>query len=264
MWRYYTHIAITGEQIDIFPYLNAHGYFDPDYDSKDDSLKSFFLLQIPVRLYRRNIENLFEGNSEKVFFEYIDSQYVDCNVSVQGSRRKDQSDQVQFSLVRYDSEDFKKFRRLLKVGDCIVLLKYKGEFKYDLFGLKNGSEEAEALRDLNNRFYKEKNSVSKVLSQLFVRINENQTVISENLSEDELVEILKKMYKSAEEDLGDFQVCSLISFGIKFANVLKKNNIKVSNLVDKAGLNPTYKGEMQKGIKLRDSFEKNLFDITLC
>ena len=95
-----THIAITGEQIDIFPYLNAHGYFDPDYDSKDDSLKSFFLLQIPVRLYRRNIENLFEGNSEKVFFEYIDSQYVDCNVSVQGSRRKDQSDQVQFSLVR--------------------------------------------------------------------------------------------------------------------------------------------------------------------
>lgn len=37
-----THIAITGEQIDIFPFLNASGYFEPNYDSKDDSLKSFF------------------------------------------------------------------------------------------------------------------------------------------------------------------------------------------------------------------------------
>ena len=33
-----THIAITGPQMDLFPYLRAPGYFNCSYEDKDDGL----------------------------------------------------------------------------------------------------------------------------------------------------------------------------------------------------------------------------------
>lgn len=53
-----THIAITGEQMDIFPYLMADGYFNCAYDVRDEQLKKYFITQIPLRLYRSNVEAL--------------------------------------------------------------------------------------------------------------------------------------------------------------------------------------------------------------
>lgn len=255
-----THIAITGEQIDIFPFLNASGYFEPNYDSKDDSLKSFFLLQIPVRLYRKNVENLYSSDSQSDLFKLSDTQYLDTKISVQGSRRKGQSDQVQFSLPNYDSKEVKGFRKLLKTGDTIVLLKYENEFKYDLFGFKQGSEEAKTLECLRNKFFKNRDAVTKVFPQQFVYINEDPNTTPENLSEDYLVDRLKNMYRSARDG---FKACSIHSFGIVFANYIKNNKITVANLVKKADLNDSYKTELQTGIKLRESFENSLFGITL-
>ena len=49
-----THIAITGEQMDIFPYIRSSGYFDND----DAELKKYFITQIPVKLFESNITYL--------------------------------------------------------------------------------------------------------------------------------------------------------------------------------------------------------------
>ena len=56
-----THIAITGPQMDIFPYLMANGYFNCEYADKDEDLKKYFIAQVPLRLYRSNIEELSDG-----------------------------------------------------------------------------------------------------------------------------------------------------------------------------------------------------------
>lgn len=37
-----THIAISGEQMNMFPYLMADGYFNCDYSEKDEQLKIFY------------------------------------------------------------------------------------------------------------------------------------------------------------------------------------------------------------------------------
>ena len=43
-----THIAITGDQVNLFPYIRAQGYFDKPYSEADKDLKKYFVLQIPV------------------------------------------------------------------------------------------------------------------------------------------------------------------------------------------------------------------------
>ena len=42
-----THIAITGAQMDIFPYLCADGYFDEENRVADVDLKKYFVIRIP-------------------------------------------------------------------------------------------------------------------------------------------------------------------------------------------------------------------------
>lgn len=43
-----THIAISGEQMNMFPYLMADGYFKCDYNDRDEQLKKYFITQIPL------------------------------------------------------------------------------------------------------------------------------------------------------------------------------------------------------------------------
>lgn len=254
-----THIAITGKQIDIFPYLNAAGYFDPNFEEKDDSLKSFFLLQAPVRLYRKNVENVITDKTSLSSIFSSDKQIQEVYVSVQGSRRKDQADQVQFSLISHDSPEFVNFRRQLEKDATMVLLKCDKEFKYDLFAFKSNSVEANAFNALNSNFYKKDNSVTKVNPQLFLRIDDNKTTIPDNLTEDQLADILKYMVDTKP----GYAVCAYHSFGIIYGNYIRKKDYKIATILKKAGLNDSFSIEEAKGNKLRDSFEKNIFGISI-
>lgn len=56
-----THIAISGEQMDMFPYLMADGYFKCNYDDRDEQLKKYFITQIPLYIYKDNISYLSKG-----------------------------------------------------------------------------------------------------------------------------------------------------------------------------------------------------------
>ncbi|MSC86288.1 hypothetical protein EAI89_21015 [Eubacterium sp. am_0171] len=154
-----THIAITGSQMDIFPYLRSDGYFEND----EASLKKFFVIQIPLRLYESNVSYLSDGNipSEMRFVNGC----LDSKTSVVRNKRRNQADQIQVSLINMDGKDFVEFRKLLITGTYFVLLKRKQEFKYDVFGIKEKDVPDEIMK-LNNQFYNLSTSTAVELNDL--------------------------------------------------------------------------------------------------
>lgn len=155
-----THIAITGEQMNIFPYLMSDGYFNCEYDKRDDQLKKYFITQIPLRIYKDNVMSLSNGviSNELKFF---DKDVLSAKTSIVRMRRKQQTDQVQLSLTTMDDPAFIAFRKLLHAGDYLVLLKLRERFEYDCYGVKKSTSHKDNLEQLNNRFFKD-NSNTKI------------------------------------------------------------------------------------------------------
>ena len=92
-----THIAITGNQMDIFPYLRSDGYFNNDVSDTD--LKKYFITQVPISLYESNIKYLNgENQTDILFSDATKKSYT----SVVRSKRKHQADQIQVSLINFD------------------------------------------------------------------------------------------------------------------------------------------------------------------
>lgn len=140
-----THIAITGEQMDLFPYIRAVGYFDNEYNNQDPNLKKYYVLQIPVYLHQDNLIYLGYNCNEHEKKVYV---------SVVRSRRDGAADQIQMSMINLDSPDFVSFRKYCHTNDFLIILKRKSEVLYDFYAIKaeNVSDE---LKKLNNHFYKE-------------------------------------------------------------------------------------------------------------
>ena len=108
-----THIAISGEQMNMFPYLMADGYFKCNYDDRDEQLKKYFITQIPLYIYKDNISYLSDGEESGIVFDGNESRCV--RASIVRSRRKEQADQVQLSLTTIDDSDFVTFRKMLQL-----------------------------------------------------------------------------------------------------------------------------------------------------
>jgi len=150
-----THIALTGEQMNIFPYLTSEGYFNCEYDEKDEMLKKYFVTQIPVQLYSDNIIYL-QNDQEIQEIDLSKSAIKKVKTSVVRSRRKGQADQVQLSLLNMDSPEFVEFRKSINISDFLVVLKHKEQLLYDFIVVKKGdaTNENANLLDLNNKFFK--------------------------------------------------------------------------------------------------------------
>ena len=145
-----THIAITGAQMDIFPYIRAEGYFAEDSDSE---LKKYFIPQIPVCIRKANCVYLNGDTEEGLPFG---GEVIEGKTSVVRSRRKNQADQIQVSLINFDSKEFVAFRKLLHTGSYMILLKRKKTLKYDIFGVipNKGIKDDGGLQSINNLFFK--------------------------------------------------------------------------------------------------------------
>ena len=146
-----THIAITGNQMDIFPYLRSDGYFN-NIES-DATLKKYFITQVPMFLYESNIKYLSGDNQTEIFFS--DAKKKSCT-SIVRSRRKNQADQIQVSLINFDGEDFVSFRKMIHAGSYLIIMKKKTQFSYDVFGVipNRGIDGDGQLSLLNNQFFK--------------------------------------------------------------------------------------------------------------
>ena len=140
-----THIAITGPQMDIFPYLKADGYFV----NNDDVLKKYFLVQAPITLFESNCKYLSMTTNDVAF----DNGKIGTTASIVRSKRENAADQIQMSLISLDDKTFVEFRKALHAGSYLVVLKIKNRFTYHVFGIK-----PESISDdfgvLNNKFFK--------------------------------------------------------------------------------------------------------------
>lgn len=154
-----SHIAITGEQMDIFPYLYAGGYFEND----KALLKKYFILQAPVDISKANVKYLNADSAESDFsFGTVGN--ISSKFSIVRSKRKKQADQIQLSLIDRDGAEFIAFRKLLPVDSYLVLLKKRSLFSYAVFGVKK--VDGSRLDSLNNKFYFDSSNTEIVLNEL--------------------------------------------------------------------------------------------------
>ena len=159
-----THIAITGEQMDMFPYVRADGYFEIEYEKEDNQLKKFFVAQIPVYLHKENIAYL--DNETQIITE--NEKMV--HVSIVRSRRKNAADQIQMSMTNMDSPEYVQYRRIVHSGSYMVMLKRYEQLIYDLYTIKASdiTFESESLKGINNRFFKLPTNTAVKLDEIIV------------------------------------------------------------------------------------------------
>lgn len=123
-----THIALTGTEMDIFPYLHNYNYLDsPDRNTK---FKRRFILELPVILLSNNINYLAGDNVVGV------DTTIESITTTARSRRGDNTQQVEVSYIEEDDKNFVNFRKKLFTGDYIIFLKYYGQPKYAVLGIK--------------------------------------------------------------------------------------------------------------------------------
>lgn len=158
-----SHIAITGPQMDMFPYVRADGYFEVDYDDEDPELKKYFVAQIPVYLHKENVEYLDSGT---VLFTENEKL---VHISIVRSRRKDAADQIQMSMTYMDTPTYVDYRRIVHAGSYMILLKRKSELKYDMYSVKPEDIEVNgvSLAKLNNCFEKMSTNTVVHLDEIF-------------------------------------------------------------------------------------------------
>lgn len=165
-----SHIAITGAQMDFFPYVRADGYFEVEYDKKDSELKKYFVAQIPAYLHKENLEyldgqnNIITGDEELI------------HVSIVRGRRNKAAEQIQMSMTYMDSPKFIQFRKIIHAGSYLIILKRNKELVYDIYAVNScdiiGTKGS--LQDINNCFYKLPTNTAVKLDEIVVAKEEKQ------------------------------------------------------------------------------------------
>ena len=218
-----THIAITGNQMDLFPYVRADGYFEVQYDQEDVSLKKFFVAQIPVYLHKENAKYLDPSISI-----FPDEEHL-VHVSIVRSRRKDAADQIQMSMTNIDSPDYVAYRKIVHAKSYMVLLKRKEKLLYDLYCIKEADGSSE-LQSLNNAFYKLNTNTAVKLDEIIVDSSK------ENESEkDDSVELPFDRSKDCARQLVDC-IYGIDQFK-RLSDVLKNNDKSIKIVTDNLGGN---------------------------
>ena len=218
-----THIAITGNQMDIFPYVRADGYFEVQYDQEDASLKKFFVAQIPVYLHKENAKYLDPSISI-----FSDEEHL-VHVSIVRSRRKDAADQIQMSMTNIDSPDYVAYRKIVHAKSYMVLLKRKEKLFYDLYCIKEADGSSE-LQSLNNAFYNLNTNTAVKLDEIIVDSSK------ENESEkDDSVELPFDQSKDCARQLVDC-IYGIDQFK-RLSDVLKNNDKSIKIVTDNLGGN---------------------------
>ena len=184
-----THIAITGEQMNMFPYLRVDGYFEKD----SAGMKKYFVMQIPVILKESNIKYLSKSDQIDMVFQ---SENIKTYTSIVRSKRKEQSDQIQMSLTTLDDDNFIKFRKMLHIGSYLIILKKYEKFEYECYGILS-DDDNDIIQQLNNKFYGISTNTKVYSDQLIY--NEKSKSINKYLSPEWFREKAKEYWKMNEE-----------------------------------------------------------------
>jgi len=120
-----THIAITGEQMDAFPYLSNYEYLV----NNNNDFKKKFILKLPVQISKNNI-NYLKNNSINLKDTYIKT-YTFCN-------RSRQNTQMELSYLKFEEHVFKEdFRKNIHIDDILIIFKERSKLNYYFFAIKS-------------------------------------------------------------------------------------------------------------------------------
>lgn len=116
-----THIAITGNQRDLFPYI-----YSPLYDEEGkNNNKNFFVIKADIEIFYSNCSKI---NKQKIDFKGQRSLIEQVCIY---HRRDNSGYQIQLSMIKNgDSGNFVKFRELIQLDDYLVIIKNKNSLSY--------------------------------------------------------------------------------------------------------------------------------------
>lgn len=173
-----THIAITGKQMDMFPYIYLNGYMEEN----DKKIKNFLVLKAPIHIFKKNCEVL-----EKCNIDFNSNEFLKEYVCIYSRKNVNGSIQIQLSMLNDDSENFIKYRYLIKEDDYLVILKYKEKIEYDTFIVEK--KFSQNIIDLNKTF-----EVLEKKESTFI-LGDKVDIIKETISDDiDLIECNVKDY----------------------------------------------------------------------
>lgn len=229
-----SHIAITGAQMDMFPYVRADGYFEVDYENEDVDLKKYFVAQIPAYLHKENVDYL--GGDMLI----TDKEQL-VHISIVRSRRNNAADQIQMSMTYMDSPKFIEFRRNVHAGSYLIMLKRTKALIYDIYAVKQEnikSEDAD-LSKMNNIFCKDKTNTVVKLDEILVCKNEDVCGCSKDDITPEWFKEKEKEFPTLDEDANSFATTFRSRFspqklielsGVELLNTIFLNKNNKSNL----------------------------------
>ncbi len=140
-----THIAITGTDMDFFPYLKNYSYLEAE--NPDKEFKRKYVLKLDVKLLGNNLNYLKNLNLDN--YDIIDSYFTSAR------SRRENAQQLELSYLNLDDEIFIEFRKLINPNDYIVFLKIKNEVVFYVFAIR--SHDAEKL-NIKNGMYMDKST----------------------------------------------------------------------------------------------------------
>lgn len=229
-----SHIAITGAQMDMFPYVRADGYFEVDYENEDVDLKKYFVAQIPAYLHKENVDYLGEN------MLITDKEQL-VHISIVRSRRNNAADQIQMSMTYMDSPKFIEFRKNVHAGSYLIILKRTKALIYDIYAVKQEnikSEDAD-LSKMNNIFCKDKTNTVVKLDEILVCKNEDVCGCSKDDITPEWFKEKEKEFPTLDEDANSFATTFRSRFspqklielsGVELLNTIFLNKNNKSNL----------------------------------
>lgn len=229
-----SHIAITGAQMDMFPYVRADGYFEVEYEKEDADLKKYFVAQIPAYLHKENVEYLGEDI-------IISDKEQLVHISIVRSRRNNAADQIQMSMTYMDSPKFIEFRRSVHAGSYLIMLKRAKALIYDIYAVKpeNIKIDDADLSKMNNIFCKDKTNTVVRLDEILVQKNEDISKHDKGEITPEWFKEKEKEFPTLDEEANSFADSFLERFspqklsdltGIELLNTIFLNKENKNNL----------------------------------
>lgn len=136
-----SHIAITGKQMDLFPYLYSKAFVE----ESDSAMKNFFVFKAPITIYRENC-NYLNPNHNINFYDNSKLNEEMCVYTRSGG------EQVQLSIKNNgDSKNFISYRELIIPNTYWIVFKKKNELFYESIAIKE--EDGKDLEVYNGNIY---------------------------------------------------------------------------------------------------------------
>lgn len=159
-----SHIAITGDQMDLFPYIYSNQFIKED----NSEMKNFFVFKAPINIFKNNCDKISQG-----YINFEDKEHLKEEMCVFPRSR---GEQVQLSMKQNgDSANFLKFRELIKPNDYLVILKKSKLLEYDAFIIEE--------KFITDNSYKSLFEENRLSNKDITFVNENDIVKNSSMDQ---------------------------------------------------------------------------------